>query len=153
MSFSRKILTLAVIVGGLAVIRPTSAEAKPTSAGKFHSLAVKARQRINADGTVNLNSRAAKEAIKQYTKGFKTFRRLGFIPIPRNLQRAFARGRITPAQILARQDYLFALAQTIARANGTGVGGGLLFTPDPATPFQVVNPYNIFELPAFTAGI
>lgn len=77
------------------------------------------------------------------------------IPLPRILVRNFRRslahqhgipraaGRLTPNQVLFRQNFIYEFYRQRALRRG-GVAGGLRFNRPPATPFTVISPINIF---------
>jgi len=146
MIVSRKVLSLAVLVGGWSILSPTFAEAKtrPAAHNRLHAL-VTARQ----------------------TSGLSPDMGFGQIPLPLNqrqvnqmLNRYFRNPRepISPALRAnpnsAAANYRRAFALEVFRERAllkvSGVAGGVFFTAPTGTPYFPVSANNLFRrIPAF----
>jgi len=159
MSLSRKVLSLAVLVGGWYAIQPTTAQAAGN--GKFHALAVSARQ---VDGVspdlgfgslpLPLNPGAIRQFDRNLAAGLRFFKRTGrvypFSPALRRLANTGQGSNALLAQIQFRQAFSLELARERALRRPNFTYGGVQFTPPDGTPFAPVSNLNLFTfIPVF----
>jgi len=146
MIVSRKILSLAVLVGGWSILSPTFAEAKtrPHANQRLHAL-VKARQGESLSPDLGfgqvplpLNQRQVNQMLNRYFRNPNA-------PIPRAI-------RANPNSGVANFRRAFSLEVFRERAllKISGVAGGVFFTPPAGTPYFPVSSNNLFRrIPAF----
>jgi len=160
MSLSRKVLSLAVLVGGWALVQPDSAQAAGN--GKFHALAVHSRQAVTGFSPdlgfgsipLPLNKGAVAAFDRNLNSGLKYLRRTGHVlPLPTVLQNAVNTGNFSNAlltRIQNRQAFALELARERALRRPNDTYGGVQFTPPTGTPYFPVSNVNLFTfLPVF----
>jgi len=153
MTFQRKMMSLAVLAAGWAIVQPTEAQAKPKGGGKLAALARNRARQNEGDfspdlgfGSIPLPLNPAR--VRLYDKNH---RHQGVVPPP--IPRAFNNpsNRLLNA-IAFRQAFALELARERALARADNVYGGIFFQPPLGTPFTPVNNLNLFTyLPVFRA--
>jgi len=160
MSLSRKVLSLAVLIGGWAYVQPTSAQAAGN--GKFHALAVHSRQVVTGFSPdlgfgsipLPLNPGAVRAFDRNLNSAIKYFKRTGQqLPLPTVLQNVVNTGNASNAlltRIQNRQAFALELARERALRRPNDTYGGVQFTPPLGTPYTIVSNVNLFTfLPVF----
>jgi hypothetical protein len=163
MRLSRKVLSLAVLVGGVYALQPTTAQAAGN--GKFHALAVSARQATTGFSPdlgfgsipLPLNPAAVRAFDRNLQTGIKFFKRTGRLyPETPALQNFAQTGNASPAlltRIQNREAFSLELARERALRRPDDTYGGIQFTPPTGTPYAPVSNLNLFTfLPVFRAS-
>jgi hypothetical protein len=146
MIVSRKVLSLAVLVGGWSILSPTFAEAKtrPAANNRLHAL-VSARQGTGLSPDLGFGQIPVPLNPHQVSQFLSNYNRNPFPPIS-----AALRANPLSANANARRAFALEVFRERALLKISGVAGGVFFSPPAGTPYFPVSSNNFLSrLPIF----